>query len=94
MVVTNATYICQAGTIVVIRPVNVNCGAGRQSRRCARYDCKMGNKMGNNSKIYEPRLAIYGLNSFSAELLGLDSSMLKIGLLHFSCNKSLDYFAN
>ena len=34
------------------------------------------------------------INSFSAELFKVDSSMFKIGRLHFLCNNSLCYFDN
>ena len=53
-----------------------------------------------NSSVYLSVCEIYMnfmnmlcvVNSFSAELFKVDFSMYKIGRLHFSCNKSLDYF--
>ena len=39
-------------------------------------------------------LRVVCFNYFSTELFKVDSSMFKIGRLHFSCNKSLDYFDN
>ena len=39
-------------------------------------------------------LNVLKLNSFSAELLKVDSSIFKIGRLHYSCNQRLDNFDN